>query len=123
MLVSGTTKEASGKNQSTIYSYAAAKGGVLKKVEEFKIKTHWLDEGYDVMIDISISEKRGNTYYVGTASLYTGEFFCLTMEEGIMALVSKINIRQPGVQTCLVKYNEGRFWATGDCGNVNIIEF
>jgi hypothetical protein len=93
LVASGTVKEPSGKNESTLYTYAAAKGGVLKKVEEFKIKTHWTDEGCDVMIDISISEKRGNSYFVGTASLYTGEFFCLTMEEGVLTLVSKINIR------------------------------
>lgn len=121
--MSGTVKENSGKNESTLYSYSAAKGGVLKKVEEFKIKTHWTDEGYDVMIDISISEKRGGTYYIGTASLYTGEFFCLTMEEGMMTLVGKINIREPGIQTCLVKYNHGKFWATGDDGKINMITF
>lgn len=96
---------------------------MLKKVEEFKIKTHWVDEGYDVMIDIAISEKRGNTYYVGTASLYTGEFFCLTMEQGVMHLVSKVNIRTPGLQTCLVKYNHGKFWSTGDDGKLNMIDF
>ena len=95
----------------------------MKKVEEFKIKTHWTEEGYDVMIDISISEKRGSSYFVGTASLYTGEFFCLTMEEGVLTLVSKINIRAPGIQTCLVKYNHGKFWATGDDGKINMIEF
>jgi len=96
-VVSGTTKETSGKNETVLYSYKSAKGGVLKKVEEFVIKTHWTNEGYDVMIDISISEKRGSTYYLGTASLYTGEFFCLTMDQGIMHLVSKLSIREPGL--------------------------
>ena len=98
LVVAGTTKdESTGLNQTTLYSYKSARGGVLKKVEEFVIKTHWAEEGYDVMIDISISEKRGNSYYIGTASLYTGEFFCLTMENGVMHLVSKVNIRTPGL--------------------------
>lgn len=38
----GTTKdESKGLNETTIYSYKSKKGGVLVKMDEFKIKTHW----------------------------------------------------------------------------------
>lgn len=44
LVSAGTTKdEEKGLNETTIYSYRSKGMGVLKKMDEFKIKTHWED--------------------------------------------------------------------------------
>ena len=75
------------------------------------------------MIDLAMTEKKGECYYLGSASLYTGEFFCLKMEKETISLVHKMNLREPSVSTFLVKYIQNSFWSTGDDCCLNKISF
>lgn len=81
-------------------------------------------EGYDVMIDLAITDKRGEGYYIGTASLYTGEFFCMLMTpKGDFTLVHKMTLREPSITTFFVKFVNNLFWSAGDDCNLNMINF
>ena len=76
------------------------------------------------MIDLAITEKRENEYFLGTASLYTGEFFCLNMDgKGAFTLVHKMTLRAPRLSTFFVKYVNDMFWSAGDDCNLNMISF
>ena len=75
------------------------------------------------MIDLAMTEPRGRFYYIGSASLYTGEFFCMKMEDDIVSLVHKMTLREPSIATFLVKYIDQSFWSTGDDCCLNKISF
>jgi len=93
----------------------------LKKSGEFKISTNWKDEGYDVLIDLALSFAGAGGYLLGTASLYTGYFFLLSMEKGEFQISNKMMLRENGLQTFLLKYLGSGFWATGDDCCINYI--
>ena len=81
-------------------------------------------EGYDVLIDVAItfSAEEPGSYMVGTATLHTGLFFLLSMRRGEFEVYNKMELRERGLQTFLLKYEGTKFWAAGDDCCINVIE-
>lgn len=55
--------------------------------------------------------------------MYTGEFFCFSIEKGEIVLVLKLTLRAPSINTFLVHHVDGYYWSSGDDSLLNKLGF
>lgn len=55
--------------------------------------------------------------------MYTGEFFCFSLEKAEITLVMKMTLRAPGINTFLVHHVSGFYWSSGDDSLLNKLGF
>lgn len=73
---------------------------------------------------VSFFDHEIGKYYVGAASLYSGYFFLLGLTKGgNISMMQKMRLREPSLQTFLLKFEQDSFWSTGDDNIINFITF